>query len=101
MSDPRITEQAQADLDELWDYLAERNEAAANRLLAEILERSRFHARFPKTGRPRDDLTPALRSFVVRPYVIFFRAVDDTIEILRVLHGSRDIDSIIKADDLE
>jgi len=98
MSDPRITERAQADLDELWDYLAERNEAVADRLVAKILDRSQFHARFPKTGRSRDDLAPTVRSFVVRPYVIFFRAVDDTIEILRVLHGSRDIDSIMKSE---
>jgi toxin ParE1/3/4 len=101
MSDPRITERAQADLDDLWDHLAERNEAAADRLVDEILERSRFHVRFPKTGRSRADIAPSVRSFVVRPYVIFFRAVDDTIEILRVLHGSRDIDSIMKSEELD
>jgi toxin ParE1/3/4 len=98
MSDPRITTQAQADLDDLWDYLAERNETAADHLLDEILERARHHARFPKTGRPRDDLLPGLRSFVVRPYVVFFRPVDDTIEILRVVHGSRDVDDIMKSE---
>jgi plasmid stabilization system protein ParE len=31
MSEPRITEQAEADLDELWDYIAQRNEAVADR----------------------------------------------------------------------
>jgi len=34
MIEPVITEQAQADLDEAWDYLADRNVAAADRLIA-------------------------------------------------------------------
>jgi toxin ParE1/3/4 len=52
-------------------------------------------------GRPRDDLAPGLRSFVVSPYVIYFRPAGDTIEVLRVLHGRRDIDTIMKSDEFE
>ncbi len=94
MSDPRITPRAQLDLDEAWDWLAERNEAAADRLLDAILARARQHASFPLMGRPREDLLPGLRSFVVRPYVVFYRPAQDTIEVLRVLRGSRDIEAI-------
>jgi toxin ParE1/3/4 len=98
MSEPRITEQAEADLDEAWDYLAQRNEAAADRLLDGILERARLHAQLPLMGRPREDLAPGLRSFVVSPYVVFYRPAGDTIEVIRVLHGARDVDSIMKAE---
>ena len=98
MSEPRIAELAEADLEEAWDYLAERNEAAADRLVEAVLERARLHAGQPLMGRPRDDLSPGLRSFVVRPFVVFYRPADDTIEVVRVLHGARDIDSIMKDD---
>jgi toxin ParE1/3/4 len=98
MSEPRITPQGEADLEAAWAYLAQQSEAAADRQLDAILERARFHAQFPLAGRSREDLSPGLRSFVVRPYVVFFHAVDDTIEVLRVLHGSRDIDSIMQTE---
>ena len=101
MTAPRITTQAQADMDDAWDYLAERNPAAADRLLDDLLERAHFHAQHPLAGRPRDDLVPGLRSFVVRPYVAFYRVAEDTIEVVRVLHGSRDIDSIMKSEQPE
>jgi toxin ParE1/3/4 len=70
---PRITKQAESDLEEAWDYVAERNLRAADRLLDRILERARLHARFPLMGRPRDDLLPGLRSFSVSSNVIFYR----------------------------
>jgi toxin ParE1/3/4 len=96
MTNPVITEPARQDLDEMWDWLAGRNEPAADRLLDAILQRAQLHASQPLMGRPRDDLRPGLRSFVVRPYVVFYRPVEGTIEVLRVLHGSRDTESIMR-----
>src|SRR5436309_1485230 len=94
MSEPRITAQARADLEAAWDSVAESNEAAADRLLDTILKQARLHAQFPLMGRPRNDLAANVRSFVVRPYVVFYRPVENTIEVLRVLHGARDIEGI-------
>jgi toxin ParE1/3/4 len=71
MAEPRITDQAQADLADVWEYLSPKSEKAADRLLSTILDKSRLHAQFPLMGRPRDDLLPGLRSFVVLPYVVF------------------------------
>jgi plasmid stabilization system protein ParE len=69
---PRITKQAESDLEEAWDYVAERNLRAADRLLDRILERARLHARFPLMGRPIDDLLtgarfPTLSVFTIPP----------------------------------
>jgi toxin ParE1/3/4 len=47
-------------------------------------------------GQSRDELRPGLRCFVVSPYVVFYRPIEDTIEVLRVLHGARDISSLIE-----
>jgi toxin ParE1/3/4 len=75
MIEPVITEQAQADLDEAWDYLSERNAAAADRLIDRFVAAARTHARFPESGRERQDIGPGLRSFLVKPYVVFYRPV--------------------------
>ncbi|MBL8793009.1 MAG: type II toxin-antitoxin system RelE/ParE family toxin [Planctomycetia bacterium] len=99
MSNLRITEQARTDLDELWEWHAQRAESAADALLDKIMDKLKFHAQFPGMGRRRDDLAPGLRSFVISPYVIFYLPADDGIVVVRVLHGSRDIDSIMKEDD--
>ncbi|BAY02384.1 plasmid stabilization system protein [Anabaena cylindrica PCC 7122] len=51
-------------------------------------------AQFPGMGRSRDDLLPELRSFPIKPYIIFYTPIDDGIEIIRVLHQSRDVNSL-------
>lgn len=101
MAEPMITPQAEADLVEIYEYLAEQNEQAAERITREMHARIQSTAQAPLTGRPRDDLAPGLRSVVVRPYVIFFRPVAETIQVIRVLRGSRDVARIIGETDLD
>lgn len=96
MSEPIITEQARADLDEAWDYLAARSPKAADRLIDRFAKGARMHAQFPGSGRPRDEIAPNLRSFVVTPDVAFDRPTGDTIEVLRFLHGRRDVERILR-----
>jgi plasmid stabilization system protein ParE len=50
----------------------------------------------PFAGRSRDELRPDLRSAVARAYVVFYR-VTVRLEIVRVLHGRRDLDAIFAA----
>ena len=49
----------------------------------------------PRIGRMRDEILPGLRSVVIRPYVAFYRSEGDTILVLRILHGRRDIERIM------
>jgi len=42
-------------------------------------------------GRKVEELAPNLRSFPIGSYLIFYRPVEDGIELIRVLHGARDI----------
>ena len=46
-------------------------------------------------GRSRPELARNVRSFPVGKYVIFYVALVDGVEVVRVLHGARDIDSIM------
>lgn len=96
MKEPLITAQAEADLEETWEYVAHGGAAKADRFIDRLLKQAGIHAQFPLTGRSREDLAPGLRSFVVKPFVVFFRSKDETIEIIRVLHGRRDVDTIMK-----
>jgi len=100
MADPIISPEALADLNAAWDYLAERNRSAADQFLDDFYTAATRHAAFPLSGRSRDDLRPGLRSFVVgRRHVAFFLPDGDTIRVVRVLHGSRDVDQIMAVED--
>lgn len=52
-------------------------------------------ARNPLGGEARDDLRPGLRSVSHGSCVIYFRARPDCLEIVRVLHGARDIRELL------
>jgi toxin ParE1/3/4 len=45
----------------------------------------------PGIGRQREDLAPRLRGFPFGNYVIFYRPMENGVEIVRVLHGARDL----------
>lgn len=87
----RYSAQAEADLDDITEYFAERSPEAGLRFLDALEARCRLLASFPRTGRKRDDLGPGVRTVVVRNYVVYFREEADGIVLLRVLHGARDV----------
>jgi toxin ParE1/3/4 len=43
------------------------------------------------SGRSRDDVEPRLRSAFASPYVVFYRISTDGVEIVRILHGRRNL----------
>ena len=99
MNEPKLSDLAKDDVAEIWATIAAaRDERTAERVTRKILEKCRSHAQFPETGRNREDVLPGPRSFPVRPYVVFFRADDGTIVVLRILHGHRDVERIMKAE---
>ncbi|WP_348625603.1 type II toxin-antitoxin system RelE/ParE family toxin [Mesorhizobium sp. L2C084A000] len=48
---------------------------------------------YPFLGAPRDDIAPGIRHLVVGDYLTLYRVDDDAIEIIRVLHGKRNIEA--------
>ena len=95
---PKIlcTTQANLDLVEIALTLARENPAAAGRWLDRIQEKYAMLARMPLLGHERSDLAPHLRSLTTGHYVIFYRPQEDGIQIIRVLHGARDIPRFVK-----
>lgn len=84
---------AEEDLEEIWSFVAERDVEAADRLIDEITGRFDHLLAYPEAGRARHELLVNLRSLPVKRYVIFYQPTDDGVEIFRVLHGSRDVQS--------
>jgi toxin ParE1/3/4 len=82
---------AEADLEEIGDYIAQDNPSRAVTFIDEI--RSRFEAigRNPLVYAERPEVDPGVRACVHGSYVIFFYVTDTVIEIARVLHGARNI----------
>ena len=77
------------DRDEIFSYIEQDNQRAAvlvdSRVSAQVLRPMQF----PESGRPgRVDGT---RELVIdhTPYIAAYRIVDDTVHILRLLHGAR------------
>jgi toxin ParE1/3/4 len=82
---------AEADLVDIWRYIAQDSPVNADRMLDRINETLSRLAAMPFMGQARFDLAPGLRMFPVRSYLIFFRPIQDGIEVIRVLHGKRNI----------
>jgi len=91
MSQYRVSDAARLDLEEIWLFIARDDPRAADRYLRYIVSKFTVLASMPYMGRQRDQLTPGLRSFPVRNYLIFYRPRDNGIEVVRVLHGARDL----------
>ena len=90
----KISQLAEQDLEDIWVYLAQNNQIAADQQIAKILNRLPILAQFPDIGKMREDLRDQLRSFPVKPYIVFYIKLDDGIEVVRILHHSRDIDHL-------
>jgi toxin ParE1/3/4 len=90
---PRVlkTPEAELDLVEIAAYIEADNPPAAERLLDHLDEKLRLLSEFPGLGRAREELAESLRSFPVGKYVIFYLPLSDGINVIRVLHGSRNI----------
>ena len=69
----RRSPRARADILEIWSYIAERNPAAADRVLDAIERICGVIAAHPLIGRERPELVPGMRSFVVMSWVVFYR----------------------------
>lgn len=89
---------ARADLIEIWNYIENHSgESRADSLLRLLDQKCAMLARTPQIGRMRHDLLPDLRSFAAGSYVIFYRPIDDGIEVVRVLHGARNIRALFRS----
>lgn len=92
----RLSAAAQSDLDDCWSYIAQDNIQAAERFLDVIVEKLAMLATHPNLGRKCMVESPGLRQFLLSSHVIFYRLEPTHLEVVRILHGARDIETILK-----
>ncbi len=82
--------EAYADLDEIWEYIADDNLDAADRVLEEIFRTIRVLVAFPHQGHKRPDLTSRPLLFhSIRDYVVAYTPDEKPLMVIAVLHGRR------------
>lgn len=92
----QLSQPAREDLKEIWRYIAEKTPQSADKFMREFAKKFQLIADNPKIGQIQDEFILNLRSFPYKNYVVFYFPTEDGVEIYRVLHGSRDIDSLFE-----
>ena len=87
-----LSSAAESDLQDIWDYIAQDNLNAADRVLVKLRSAMRKLSEMPGIGHERPDLEdPTLRVWSVYSYLIIYNNEADPIRVVRVIHGARDI----------
>ena len=91
----RISGPAGHDIDEIYDRIAADNISASARVVIGLRETFEQLAQHPELGTKREELGNRLRSMTAQApasaYVVYYRVVGDVLEVVRVLHGAREI----------
>ncbi len=85
----RYTDTATADLEDILNYLIERNPRAAANVGQAVETTIARIAMFPESAQATDE--PAIRMAPAGrfPYLIFYAVTENEVQIIRVLHGAR------------
>ncbi len=92
-----LSPQAAADLAEIWNYINEQSSVTiADRIESVIRDRIVFLSKSPGAGHRRIDLTDEnVKFFPVYSYLIVYRAETTPLQIVSILHASRDVEQIL------
>lgn len=88
----RLTDSARRDLAGFWAYLARENSASvADQQIERVFAAFESLQKHPESGRRRPELRNGVRSYAVLPLVVFYSVSDEAVNVLHVVHGSRDL----------
>jgi toxin ParE1/3/4 len=82
---------AKEDLLEIWEFIADHDELAADRYIDHLRDRALELLRFPELGRARNEIHPNLRSLLARNHLLFHKIKSEEVQTLRILHGVMDL----------
>jgi toxin ParE1/3/4 len=84
--------QYETDIGEIWRHIAPSSHKGADRVIEGIEEVISLLADFPSIGTPCLHLAANLRRCRWREFLIYYRYDGGDVEIVRVLHGRRNIE---------
>lgn len=85
---------AETDLSDIWDYISADSPERGEKLIRDIYSKLGTIAHNPYIGKARPEIEQDLRSFPVGRYIVFYFPLPEGIDVIRILHGSRDIDKM-------
>lgn len=91
-----ISSASRSDLREISEYIAADNPKRAISFIDELVAKFYVITERPRSFPGRYDLDANCRTARHGDYYIFFQINGDAIEILRVMHGARNIDQILE-----
>ena len=93
MAEIRWSREAEQWLKEIYDYIAQDNPVAANKVVSGIYEKAQLLSEFPKLGYTyRSEPEGDIRIILYGHHRIAYIINDDSIDILGVFHGALDIE---------
>ena len=90
---------ASQDLNEIADYFAANNVKAGEKFFQDFNRKCNQLVSFPNSGKSYEEIYPQLKGIPLAGYIVFYRILDDGIEILRVISGCRNLPSIFTESD--
>jgi plasmid stabilization system protein ParE len=92
-----LSEDADLDLDDIWEYIAKDNLDAADQWISNLFDAFDAIGATPGIGHKREDLTsyPVL-FWPVGAYLVIYRATSRPVEIVALTQGGRDIPGFLQ-----
>src|SRR5438094_4491039 len=91
MSEYVLTEQAEQDLNDIWDYIADQSIESADAVAREIREALELLASSPGIGHKRRDVKdPRYRFWRANRFIIAYFRETKPLQIIRIVGGRRD-----------
>ena len=95
-----VTPNADADIEEIGDRIAERSPVRALSYVQELRLRCSRILDFPHAGPPRLQWGEGIRIVIHGHYIIIYRVRGEAVQILRIVHGARDLDALFEEEPL-
>jgi toxin ParE1/3/4 len=87
---------ASQDINEIADYFAQTSLEAGERFFSEFNRKCQQLVAFPNSGKSYAEIRSDLRGLSLEGYIIFYKVLDEGIEILRVISGRRNFPSLFE-----
>ena len=91
----KITAPACQDLNDISEYFLENSIEAGDQFIKAFNQKCKHLAQFPHIGKSYADLKSGVRGISLMKHIIFYRITENTVEILRVISGYRDLKKMI------
>jgi toxin ParE1/3/4 len=88
--------EADADVDEITLHIARDNVNAALALIDRLDNTLKLLAWMPNLGPARPELGPLVRTLPLGNYLIIYRPVQDGVELVRFVHGARNLRQLFR-----